>query len=200
MRWRQVLVLYAIAAVLAAVYFRPLPATTGPVDPDGKPARRHVFALDRAQLSEISIEHGGRRIVARRDDDGWAIAEPAGAPIPSSLVDAFAAALVEAEEIEHLDGDADLVAFGLDDGTATRVEIRPAGGPPDTLWLGASNPSGTAVYARRLGTPGVLLVGRTLQYYAELVMQALPAPTVPAGTGADPVGRTRPLTAPRRAV
>jgi hypothetical protein len=163
------------------------------------PERRRVLALDRERVNEITIEHGGRRVVARRDDDGWTVAEPAGAAVPSGLLDALATALVQAEEIERLEGDADLAAFGLDD-RATRVEIRPAGGPPETLWLGGTNPTGTAVYARRLGTPGVLLVGRTLRYYEELVLQALPPPTVPADTGGGPVGRHRALTAPRRAV
>jgi hypothetical protein len=145
-------------------------------------------------LSEIAIEHGGRRVVARREGAGWAIEEPHAASVPSDLVQAFAVATLQAEAIEQVEEDGkDLKSFGLDDG-ATRVELRPSGGPPETLWLGAPNPSGTAVYARRLGTPGVVLVGRTLRYYEELILQALPHPTVPADTSAGPVGCARPLT------
>jgi hypothetical protein len=89
--------------------------------------------------------------------------------------------------------DGELGAFGLD-ADATRVELVPSGGAPETLWLGAANPSGTAVYARRLGVDGVILVGRTLRYYEELIRQALPRPSVPADTAPGPVGRCAPLT------
>jgi hypothetical protein len=167
---------------------------------DAAPAgRARVFTIDVAHLSEIAIDHGGRRVVARRDGDGWAIEEPPAATVPSDLVQAFAVAVLGAEEIERVDGEQELAAFGLDD-RATRVELRPAGGPPDTLWLGAPNPSGTAVYARRLGTSGVLLVGRTLRYYEELIVQSLPHPSVPADTPEGPVGSVEALTFRRRPV
>ncbi len=198
MRWRQVAILYAVAALLAVDYLRPhAPAATNAARPG---ARQRVFALDVEHLSEIAIEHGGRRVVARRDGDGWAIEEPPSANVPSDLVQAFAVAVLDAEEIEHMDGEQELAAFGLDDDRATRVELRPSGGPPETLWLGGPNPSGTAVYARRLGTSGVLLVGRTLRYYEELIVQALPQPSVPADTPSGPIGAVEALTSRRSPV
>ena len=197
MRWRQVAVLYALAAVLAVEYFRAqAPASPNPTALAGHP---RVFTIDVEQLSEIAIEHGGRRIVARRDGEGWAIEEPPAASVPSDLVQAFAVAVLGAEEIERVDGEEELAAFGLDD-RATRVELRPSGGPPETLWLGGQNPSGTAVYARRLGTTGVLLVGRTLRYYEELIVQSLPHPAVPVDTPTGPVGDVEALTCWRRPV
>jgi hypothetical protein len=184
MRWRQVAILYGVALLLAVDYFghAGTPVTERPAE-----ARPRLFSLEPALLSEIAIEHGGRRVVARRDGEAWAIEEPANAAVPSDLVQAFATAVLQAEAIEHVAGDDQLPEFGLDE-RATRVELRPSGGPPETLWLGGANPSGTAVYARRLGTGGVLLVGRTLRYYEELIMQALPHPTVPADTAEGPVG------------
>jgi hypothetical protein len=146
----------------------------------------------------VAIEHGGRRVVARRTGDRWRVEEPAG-PGASDLVRAFVAAVAEAEEIERVGSDQDVAAFGLDDG-ATRVEIRPAGGPPETIWLGGANPSGTAIYARRLGGHDVILVGRTLRLYEELILQALPRPKVPADTEVGPVGARQPLTLPGRPV
>jgi uncharacterized protein DUF4340 len=198
MRWRQVGWLYAVAVILAAVYLRPVP-TERHADAEGGPRRPKLFALEAARLSEITIEHAGRRVVARRDGEGWAVEEPAGSGVPSDLVQAFAVAVLDAEAIERVDGDPDLSSFGLDD-SATRVELRPSGGPPETIWLGAANPSGTAVYARRLGTPGVVLVGRTLRYYEELILQALPRPTVPADTPEGPVAGRGALTSRRTAV
>ncbi len=198
MRWRQVALLYAVAGLLAAAYYRPSAVAPVP-DGDTEPRRPKLFALDAATLSEITIEHAGRRVVARRDGEAWVVEEPVESQVPSDLVQAFAVAVLDAEAIERVDGTADLTSFGLDD-SATRVELRPSGGPPETIWLGASNPSGTAVYARRLGTPGVVLVGRTLRYYEELILQALPRPTVPADTPGGPVAVDGPLTARRRAV
>jgi hypothetical protein len=186
MRWRQVAVLYAVAALLAAEYVRGLPQRAT-AKPDAA-TRPRVLAMDAATLSEIAIQHGGRRIVARRSGDGWEVHEPPSADVPSDLVKAFATALLEAEEIERVGTDHDLAAFGLDDDRATRVELRRSGGPPETLWIGGANPSGTAVYARRLGRSDVILVGRTLRYYEELILQALPRPAVPADTVGGPVG------------
>ena len=198
MRWRQVMGLYVVAAALAGDYLTQAPAEKTGERPAVR-SRMRVLGLDVASLSEITIDHGGRRIVARRDGEGWQVDEPAGANVPSGLVQAFAIAVVDAEAIEQQDEVTNLAPFGLDDG-ATRIELRPSGGPPETLWLGAANPSGTAVYARHLGTPGVLLVGRTLRYYEELIVQALPQPVVPSDTHEGPVGAVHPLTPPGSAV
>ena len=198
MRWRQVVVLYAVAILLGAEYARET-RTPAEHETDPRAGRPRVLALDPATLSEVTLVHGGRRVVARRDGDGWTVEEPAGASVPVDLVKAFVGAVLDAEEIERVGSDRDRATFGLDD-DATRIELRPAGGPPETLWLGASNPSGTAVYARRLGSPDVILVGRTLRYYEELIVQALPTPAVPADTQGSPVGSLAPLTARGRPV
>jgi hypothetical protein len=197
MRWRDVAVLYAIAGLLAVDWMR----APRPTDQDAMvaPPRARIVPLDAASVNEVAIEHGERRVVARRSGDEWRVEEPAGADVPSDLVRAFVAAVLEAEEIEKVGPEADAAAFGLGDG-ATRVELRPAGGPPETLWLGGANPSGTAVYARRLGGDGVVLVGRTLRLYEEMILQALPRPNVPADTGRGRVGARAPLTRPRTAV
>ncbi len=197
MRWRQVILLYVVAGLLAVDYFR---AGTPAEEPaaDSK-ARPRVLQLDLATVSEVMIEQAGRRVVARRDGDGWRVDEPPGADVPSDLVRAFVSAALGADEIERLGHDQEGAAFGLDD-AATRVEIRPSGGPPETLWLGNVNPSGTAIYARRLGDADVILVGRALRLYEELIFQALPQPEVPADTPDGPVGAREPLTSPGRPV
>ena len=198
MRWRQVILLYAIAGLLALDYLHG--GTAGEEPPgDPKAGRPRVVRLDRATISEVAVQHGDRRVVARRDGDGWRVEEPAGADIPSDLLRAFVAAVLDADEIERIGGDQARAAFGLDDG-ATRVEIRPSGGPPETLWLGNVNPSGTAIYARRLGDADVILVGRAVRLYEELIFQALPRPEVPADTPDGPVGAREPLTSPGRPV
>jgi hypothetical protein len=198
MRWRQVMLLYAIAGLLALAYLHGGTAVEE-AQGDPKAGRPRVVGLDRGTVSEVAIQHGDRRVVARRDGDGWRVEEPANADIPPDLVRAFVAAVLDAEQIEKLGSDQARAAFGLDDG-ATRVEIRPSGGPPETLWLGNVNPSGTAIYARRLGDDDVILVGRAVRLYEELIFQALPRPEVPADTPDGPVGAREPLTSPGRPV
>ena len=198
MRWRQVVLLYVIAGLLALDYFHGGTADDE-ASRDPKAGRPRVVRLDRATISEVAIQRGDRRVVARRDGDGWRIEEPAGVDVPSDLVAAFVAAILEADEIQRIGSDQARAAFGLEDG-ATRIEIRPSGGPPETLWLGNANPSGTAVYARRLGDDDVILVGRAVRLYEELIFQALPRPEVPADTPEGPVGAREPLTSPGRPV
>ena len=114
--------------------------------------------------------------------------EPAGASIPSDLIAAFTTALVGAEEIGRMgEGDADAAAFGLDE-RAGRVEIVPQRGEPVVVTIGETNPPGTAVYARRLGAPEVVLIGRNIRYYEDLILQAVAAERAPATDGSAPVG------------
>ncbi|HYV57490.1 MAG TPA: hypothetical protein VE911_08095, partial [Candidatus Nitrosopolaris sp.] len=54
--------------------------------------------------------------------------------------------------------------------------------------LGGTNPTGTAVYARLAGAPEVVLIGRDVQYYEELIFQALAGTPAPAVDGRAPIG------------
>jgi hypothetical protein len=54
--------------------------------------------------------------------------------------------------------------------------------------IGGTNPTGTAVYARREGATAVVLIGRNVSYYEGLIFEALPPARVPAGDGDAPVG------------
>jgi hypothetical protein len=191
-RWRQVIGWWAVAIGLAVLYpFVGVRGVGKPADP--RSARERMLRLEQATLAELTIEQSGRRIVARREGEGWVVDEPTQAAVPSDLVGAFVAAVLEAEVIDRIEDAGDLEAFGLGAG-ATRVELRPSGGAPETVWLGGGNPADTAVYARHLGRGGVLLVGRTLRYYAELLLEALPKARVPSNTAPRKVGMPRPLT------
>ena len=56
------------------------------------------------------------------------------------------------------------------------------------MTIGETNPTGTAVYARRGGNPVVVLIGRNVRYYEDLIFQALPSGQVPAADVDAPVG------------
>lgn len=186
MRWRQVIVLYAVAAALGMAYrgIEPPP----PVAPEGPPPRPRFLTLDPDDLREVRLQRPGRRIVVQRSGDRWDAIEPPGVTVPSDLIAAFTRALASTEEIERVsDKGADAHAYGLDD-DAARIELVPAGGASVVVMLGTTNPTGTALYARRGDAPEVVLIGRDVAYYEDLIFQSLPVPPVPADEEGGPIG------------
>ena len=186
MRWRQVLLLYAVLGGLGAEYWL---VERRRVEPEeAEQARPRFLPVEPAELREIRLLRDGRTVVSRRGASGWEVVEPAGAPIPPDLIAAFASALAGAEEIAHVAGaEADPRTYGLDD-RAVRVEMLTERGDSVSVTIGATNPTGTAVYAQRGGTPDVVLLGRNVGYYEELLFQALSAGHVPAAEEGAPVG------------
>jgi hypothetical protein len=187
MGWRQVIALYAVLAALGGLYW-----WLGREPPRGgsvEPKRARFLPVDARGFAAFRIARGGRAIYARRlAGDRWEVTEPAGAPIPSDLLAAFAAALGDAEEIQQVGGPgADADTFGLGE-TAAHVDIDLADGRRLGLSIGETNATGTAVYARRDGERAIVLVGRNVRYYEDLLFQALPGGQVPAGEGGLPVG------------
>jgi hypothetical protein len=172
-RWRQVALLYAVLAVLAGEHWvfgrRPSPAQP----PDAVRPRFLAVAAD--EVRELRLVRGDRRVVCRRDGERWSVVEPPGAPIPPDLIAAFANALTGAEEIQRVGGAGDdLAAYGFDE-RALRLEVIGGRGGPVVVTLGGTNPPGTAVYARRIGAPEIVLIGRSIRYYEDLIFQTLAA-------------------------
>jgi hypothetical protein len=185
MRWRQVIVLYAVAAAMGGWYWalgrRPAAA------PESAP-RRQLIKLDPASVREVRVRRPGHEVIGRREGDAWVVVKPEGAAVPSDLIDAFTDALVTAEEIAHIaDRPDDAQQYGLDE-RASRIEIVLASGETVVVVLGGTNPTGTAVYARRDTAPAVILVGRNIRYYEDLIFQALRAGTAPSTEQGAPVG------------
>jgi hypothetical protein len=196
--WRQIALLYAVLGVLAVLYA--VEPRRPEIETDAPPARPRFLAVDRDLVVEVRIERAGRPVTLRRAGDRWHVAEPAGASVPPDLVRAFVEALVAADEIDRVAAvPTDVEPFGLDAG-ATRVTIASGGAEPTVVLLGSTNPTGTALYARRGGDAGVVLIGRNVRYYEDLIFEALPPPAVPLDAGDDAVGSERPLTPNRPAV
>lgn len=185
MRWRQVIFLYAVVAVLGAEYW--VFERRAPPAAETLPARPRLVPVAPGAVREVRVSRGGRTVVSRREAAGWAVVEPSDAPIPADLVAAFANALADAEEIATIDrADADPRSYGLDD-RAARVEVTSETGEHVLLTIGDANPTGTAVYARRPGTSEVVLIGRNIRYYEDLIFQALSPQRAPATEGDAPI-------------
>lgn len=186
MRWRQVVVLYVVAGALGAEYWTI--ERVRPIVPEGPPVRQRFLTVDPDGLREVRLVRAGRRVVMQRSGDRWTVVEPPGATVPSDLIAAFTRALTATEEIERVAGEnADARSYGLDDG-AGRVELVPVSGESVVVTLGATNPTGTALYARRGDAPEVILIGRDVRYYEDLIFQALAAAPAPPVEDAGPIG------------
>ena len=186
MRWRSLILLYLGAAALGVAWRREM-AAPPPADPGLPAARRRFLPVDAAAVHEVRITHGPRTVLLQRWEGEWRVAEPEDAGITTGLVEAFVAALAATEEIQRVaETEGDGSAYGLGPG-AVDVEVRRNGAPVCRVLLGSTNPTGTAVYARRTDDPAVYLIGRNVAYYEGMLFQALPAPGVPAGGGV-PVG------------
>jgi hypothetical protein len=62
-----------------------------------------------------------------------------------------------------------------------------------TVTLGGTNPTGTALYARNVPDGSVVLIGRQVRDYEDMIYNALPRGAVPAGTAEGRIGRRTPL-------
>jgi hypothetical protein len=185
MRWRQVVLLYAVAVALGGWYWN---VGRGQLEVPRTEDRRRFLNLDAGRLREVRVRRAGSVMVSRWDAGGWVVVEPAGGFVPSDLIAAFTNALAAAEEIARVaDGTTDAKQYGLDE-RASRIEIVPANGDPIIVVLGQTNPTGTAVYARRDAAPEIILVGRNIRYYEDLIFEALSAREAPTTEQGAPVG------------
>jgi hypothetical protein len=198
-RWRQVVVLYVVLGALAVAWMV-LEPRRPEIEADVPPTRPRFLAVARDDVVEVRVERAGRAVTFRRAGDRWQVTEPADASVPPDLVRAFVEALVDADEIDRVAAvPTDVEPFGLDD-DATRVTISGGAGDPTVVLLGRTNPTGTALYARRVGVAGVVLIGRNVRYYEDLIYEALPQPVVPLDSGDGAIGARPPLTPNRPAV
>jgi hypothetical protein len=192
MRWRQLGVLYAMLGILAALHASqrtPVRET----DPS-RSARRRFLTIAAADVTGLSVVRGDRRIEARREPGGeWVVVDPEGVTVPRDLIAGFVEALLSTEEIERIvTTTADLPGFGLDE-HGDRVELSLERGEPVVVTLGLPNPTGTALYARRESDGTVVLIGRRVRDYEDMLYNALPRGKVPASGVDGRVGSAEPL-------
>jgi hypothetical protein len=192
MRWRQLGVLYAVLGILATIHA--LQRTPVREADSSRPARRRFLTVGAADVTGLSVVRGDRRIEARREaGDEWVVVDPAGTTVPRDLIAGFVEALLSTEEIERIvTTTADLPGFGLDE-HGDRVELSLQRGEPVVVTLGLPNPTGTALYARRESDGTVVLIGRRVRDYEDMLYNALPRGKVPPSGVDGRVGRAEPL-------
>ena len=173
MRWRQVVGLWAVALALSVPAL--LERREPPPAPAAKehPPRRRVMALAEDRVRTVELTRQGTQVVLRQAAGGWTVERPPGARVSDGLIRAFVEAIVNAEEIERLPlGPQPAQRFGLGE-RALHVVVETADGQTVRLAVGDRSPTGTAVYARLADAPVAVLIGRNLEYYATLILDAV---------------------------
>jgi hypothetical protein len=165
MRWRHVGIYVVVAGSLAAADLATRRAAAPP--PSTPAAPQAQAGLD---ITEVLVESSGRRVRVARDGARWQVAEPADAALPTDLIDALIAAVLNTPA-ESVTADRDRLAeFGLA-APPTRITFARRGGAPVTLALGARNPAETGIYGRLEGSDQVVLIGLNAEYYVQLVVR-----------------------------
>jgi len=168
--WSRALACWVLAGVLALAYLGSAPSAPPAVEraPEPPPARERAYTLDPAALRTVELRRGEDEIVLERRDGGWAVAQPTDRTIPAGLVQAFVEQLVDGGAGERVGDDPHDPAFGFGE-PQLRVTATGADGMRFTLVVGAMTPTGTAAYGRVGEQGAVVLVGRNLLYYADLL-------------------------------
>ncbi len=183
MTWRRVGLYYLLAVVLGGYYLLFEWRPGGPDAPifEPRPVQESTFlALKRSTIHKLSIKRRQQTFVSQRHEAQpgeataeWQVLEPIGAPITSALVSGFIENLTPDRKIPIVhEAPEDLASYGLAPPTSTII-IEGAGEPgTETIFIGSYNPTQTAVYARKDGSPEVVLLGYNVKYYEDLIFQA----------------------------
>jgi hypothetical protein len=139
-----------------------------------EPVRRQDTILKLNSIDALTLIRGPRRVRYEKTADGklYRVAEPANGFIPQDLMQAMAALLISAKEVEVVaEGPSDLREFGLDQPRAEIVVETPDAREPIHIYFGSLNPTHSAIYAQVRGQPKVFLLGRNADYYQSLIFQ-----------------------------
>jgi hypothetical protein len=173
--WTRAAACWLVAVVLAVAYLAGEPSRApevGPaqaVAPTPVPAAERAYTLDATALRTVELRRGDESVLLERHDGGWAVKHPTDRTIPGGLVQAFVDQLVDGGEGERVAEESRNPAFGFA-APQLRVIATDAAGKPFTLVVGAATPTGTAAYGRIEEEGAVVLVGRNLLYYADLLL------------------------------
>ena len=130
--------------------------------------------LNLSDVNSIAISRPNEKIAYEKEADGrrYKLVEPEGKFIPQDLMQAMAQLLVQAKSVEVIaTNPKDLSEYGLDSPRAEIVVSGNGHAGPIHIYLGADNPTKTAIYARIEGIPKVFLLGSNLAYYQSLMFQ-----------------------------
>jgi len=130
--------------------------------------------LKLSAIDAITVTRGAETIHYQKTPDGklFQLTTPANAFIPQDLMQATAQLLMGAKSVEVVaENSNDAKQFGLDQPTAVMLVQAPGQQKPIKITFGNENPTKTAIYAQIEGVPKIFLLGRSLEYYQDLMFQ-----------------------------
>ncbi len=183
MTWKRIGIYYVLAVVLGGYYllFEWVPG--GPDAPvfEPRPEQESTFlVLKRDAIHKLSIQRQGHTFVSQRTapqpgqtQAEWQTLEPSGAAVISALVISYIENITRHGKVLIVNEAPDnLAAYGLAPPASTIVIEGDGQQGTETIFIGGYNPTTTAVYARKDGSPAVVLLGYNVKYYEDLIFQA----------------------------
>jgi hypothetical protein len=134
--------------------------------------QENLFKLN--DINSIAVKRGNESLRYERTADGklFKLVEPSGAFVPQDLMQALASLLVNAKQVEVMSENSnDLAQYGLDHPRSEMTVAGSGNSKPVHIFLGAENPTHTAIYAQIEGIPKVFLLGRNLEYYQAVMFE-----------------------------
>ncbi len=182
MTWKRIGIYYVLAVVLGGYYLLFEWRPGGPDAPifEPRPVQESTFlVMKRDTIHKLSIQRQGHTFTSQRSaarpgetQAEWRTLEPSGAPVTSALVISFIENLTPNRKVPIVHEAPDnLAAYGLAPPTSTIVIEGNGQQGKETVFIGSYNPTKTAVYARKDGSPEVVLLGYNVKYYEELIFQ-----------------------------
>jgi len=158
MRW-QTTVVVAVLLVLIGGYYVLDVEYLGPRQEKREQRRNRVWLVEDKDVEELVVKRSADTLRLRRAGDGWQMLEPLPATGAKGTVDSAVSDFANARmdrEIAATPGS--LAEFGLDK-PAAEITLRVKGkAEPLGLALGAKNPTGEWVYAKKRDAPGVFVL------------------------------------------
>jgi uncharacterized protein DUF4340 len=158
MRW-QTTVAAAILLALVGGYYILDVEYLGPRQEKREQAKNRIWLVEDKSVEELTLRRPRDTVRLRRTADGWQVLDPVSATGAKATVDSAVADIVNAKMDREVAAQPGALAeFGLDKPAAEitlRVKDKAA---PLGLSLGAKNPTGQWVYAKKQDAPGVFVL------------------------------------------
>jgi hypothetical protein len=164
MTGRGTALLFALLVVLAGyLWVAELERGARVRPPPPAPAGPPLLAATPAELAGVELEEAGVQLRAERHGDTWTDGQ--GRPWRGDAVTSLLGTLATLRPVMVIDPHpANPADYGLGPPAARLRVIGRDGQPLLALELGERNPAWTALYARRVGTEEVILVGSVLRW------------------------------------
>lgn len=175
MSWRRIGLYYGLAVAFGVYFFAFVwdPVGERPHLREYSPTQSRFLPFTRDSIQELQLHREGQVIRCLFDGDSWQVVEPLGGYATSSLVTSLIENLTTEQETRVVqEATDDLAAYGLNPPHATIVLKGRTESELATIFIGSRNPTSTAVYASKEGSPEIVLLGYSAFYYEELLFEA----------------------------